>query len=52
MLNVTLWWDTSWDWFFFMEGFGGHTPPTPSFIITEGGDFIITEDTSDRMITE
>lgn len=51
MLNVTLWWDTSWSWFFLLNGLGGGTPPVSEFIITEGGDFVVTE-SGDRTITE
>jgi hypothetical protein len=49
MLNVTLWWDTSWSWFFLLRGRG--EPSAPSLIITEDGNNIITEDSND-MITE
>lgn len=49
MLNVTLWWDTSWAWFFMIKG--GGAPAGSDFIITEDDDFVITED-GDNTITE
>ena len=45
------WWDTSWSWILFINGFGIGPTPSHSFIITEDNNPIITE-VGDNVITE
>jgi len=44
-------WDTSWAWFFIINGFGTGSPAGGSYIITEDNNYVVTE-SSDNVITD